>query len=235
MSKKHVLIVEDEVIIALDIKKRLENFGFIVDEVADCAEDALFYVAKYAPDLVLMDIKLNGEVEGTQIVSEIQNRYKIPVVYLTSHSDEETLRIAQDTKPFGYLLKPVEENQLKSTVLIALSRFEEENKLSNEQDKIIKINRKYQYNFTKKKLYYVDKEIIFGKKEKEFINLLVQNLDDIVPSRQIIMHIWKDENVSFPTLRSLIRRTREKIPDDVIEFFVEGYKFNSKLKEDEKR
>jgi DNA-binding response OmpR family regulator len=120
-------------------------------------------------------------------------------------------------------------------VLIALSRFEEENKLSNEQDKIIKINRKYQYNFTKKKLYYVDKEIIFGKKEKEFINLLVQNLDDIVPSRQIIMHIWKDENVSFPTLRSLIRRTREKIPDDVIEFFVEGYKFNSKLKEDEKR
>ncbi|DAB34407.1 MAG TPA: hypothetical protein CFH82_05570 [Sulfurospirillum sp. UBA12182] len=132
-------------------------------------------------------------------------------------------------------MKPVEENQLKSTVLIALSRFEEENKLSSEQDKIIKINRKYQYNFTKKKLYYVDKEIIFGKKEKEFINLLVQNLDDIVPSRQIIMHIWKDENVSFPTLRSLIRRTREKIPDDVIEFFVEGYKFNSKLKEDEKR
>ena len=234
MNKKHVLIVEDEVIIALDIKKRLENFGFIVDEVADCAEDALFYVAKYTPDLVLMDIKLNGEVEGTRIVSEIQNRYKIPVVYLTSHSDEETLRIAQDTKPFGYLLKPVEENQLKSTVLIALSRFEEENKLSNEQDKVLKINRKYQYNFTKKKLYYVDKEILLGKKEKELIYILIQNLDDIVPSKQIVMHIWQNENIAFPTLRSLIRRTREKIPDNVIEFFVTGYRFNSKL-EDEKR
>lgn len=234
-SKKHIIIVEDEAIIAMDVKQCLENFGYIIDEVADCTDDAMFYIKKYLPDIVLMDIKLQGKQDGTQIVEEIQNKYKIPVVYLTSHTDADTLQEAQNTKPYGYVVKPFDEHQLYSTLLIALSRFDEENKLKNSDSKIIKINKKYKYSMSDKKLYYEDEEIAFAKKEREFVYILAKYLDTVVPSEYIIRELWVEKEVPHTTLRSLVRRVRDKIVDDIIESnSTVGYKLKSKLG-DEKR
>jgi DNA-binding response OmpR family regulator len=235
-EERHVLIVEDEVIIALDIKQCLESFGYVVDEVADSADDAMFYVKKYAPDIVLMDIKLQGSKDGTSIVPEIQTKYNIPVVYLTSHTDKETLKIAASTNPYGYVVKPFDETQLSITLSMALSRFHEENRLKSENEyKTIKINKKYRYVFDTKKLYYEDNEINFTKKEAEFIYVLAKNLDSVVSSEAIIKELWDDDSVPQATLRSLVRRVRDKIKDDLIESAVSlGYKLKSKL-DDEKR
>ncbi|HIP30769.1 MAG TPA: response regulator transcription factor [Sulfurospirillum arcachonense] len=74
----------------------------MVDEVASTTTEALVYVEKYKPNIVLMDIKLNGSPDGTEVVEAIQQKYKVPVIYLISHSDEETLQRAQATKPYGY-------------------------------------------------------------------------------------------------------------------------------------
>lgn len=229
-KQKRILLVEDETIIAIDTKACLEELGYEVVEVCDNGEDALFYAKKYSPDLVLLDIKLSGKLDGTQIAEEIQIKNLIPVVYLTSHADADTLNKAQKTKPYGYILKPVDEKQLNSTIIIALSRFEEEHKVFKDEDKVIKINHHYLYSITKKALYYQEEEIEFTKKEREFIAILVKNLDSTVSNEHLITSLWNDKEVPVATLRSLVRRVREKIPHNLIESSNSvGYKLKSVL------
>lgn len=234
MEKKHVIIVEDETIIALDIKQCLERFGYIVDEVTDNATDALFLIKKYLPNIVLMDIKLQGEFDGTQIVEQIQNEYNIPVVYLTSHTDSQTLQKVQKTKPYGYVIKPFDENQLYSTLLIALSRFEaEEKNFSSVDTQIIRINKEYSYHCDTKKLFYKHKEIPLTKRESELFGVLAKKLNSIVSIEFIIQTLRKDKAMADTTIRSLVRRVREKIQDDLIESFMsKGYRLKG---DDEKR
>lgn len=216
-KKTHILLVEDEVIIAMDTKARLSEYGYVVDEVADNTKDALDFVQQYYPDLVLMDIKLRGNKTGLEIVSSIQKNYKIPVVYLTSLSDEETLKKAQKTKPYGYAIKPVSEKQLNSTILMALSRFQEENNL-------LKINMKYRYSFDQKTLYYLGEKVELTKKESDLLFTLAQNLNEFVSNKRLKLSIW-DEEVPDTTLRSLVRRMRDKLQEDLIKNVISvGYK-----------
>lgn len=216
-EKVHILLVEDEAIIALDTKSCLERYGYVVDGIADNAKDTLELTKEYSPDLVLMDIKLKGHQSGLDIGSTIQTIYSIPVVYLTSMDDEETLRKAQRTKPYGYVIKPVNEKQLNSSILMALSHFQKTNDL-------LKINKNYRYSFEQKALYYLGLEVDFTKREREFFFILTKNLYAIVPIKQLKMQIWGEE-VSDGTLRSLVKRVRKKLHEDLIENFISvGYK-----------
>ncbi|AGB48316.1 CheY-like receiver domain-containing protein [Methanomethylovorans hollandica DSM 15978] len=124
MTEAKILVVEDENIVALEIKKRLQKLGYIVPSVASTGEDAISKVEGILPDLVLMDIMLKGEIDGIDAAGEIRKRFNIPVVYLTAYSDEETLQRAKLTEPYGYILKPFEENDLRTTIEIALYRHQ---------------------------------------------------------------------------------------------------------------
>jgi diguanylate cyclase (GGDEF)-like protein/PAS domain S-box-containing protein len=129
MPKARIVIVEDEVIIARDIQRTLIRLGYEVPALAISAEDALAYVASMRPDLVLMDIHLSGKTDGITAAAQIQNISALPVIYLTAHSDEATLRRASVTGPYGYILKPFEERELEIAVDIALYRHGIESKL----------------------------------------------------------------------------------------------------------
>ena len=124
--KEKILVVEDERIIACDIKYCLESSGYIVPTVIAYGEKAITQVEELQPDLVLMDIMLKGEMNGIQAAEIIINNYNIPVVFLTAHSDESTLIKAKATQPFGYVFKPFEETQLITTIEIALSKHQKE-------------------------------------------------------------------------------------------------------------
>jgi CheY-like chemotaxis protein len=124
MTEAKILVVEDENIVALEIKKRLQKLGYIVPSVASTGEDAISKVEGILPDLVLMDIMLKGEIDGIDAAGEIRKRFNIPVVYLTAYSDEETLQRAKLTEPYGYILKPFEENDLRTTIEIALYKHQ---------------------------------------------------------------------------------------------------------------
>ena len=126
MLPAKILIVEDESIIALDIQNSLINAGYIVVAIATCADEALDLVAQFPPDLVLMDIRLHGEMDGVEVAEKIHREFNLPVVYLTAHADENTLKRAKITKPFGYILKPFEDRELITTIEIALSRYHAE-------------------------------------------------------------------------------------------------------------
>ncbi len=129
MEYAEILVVEDEIIVAKSIQRRLEGLGYRVQAVVASAEEAIQRVTDKQPDLVLMDIKLQGAIDGVQAAEHIQASYDIPVVYLTAYADEETLERAKVTQPFGYLLKPFEMSELRTTVEMALYKHQVQRKL----------------------------------------------------------------------------------------------------------
>lgn len=122
MKSTRILVVEDEAIVAMVIKKRLMNLGYSVSGVAATGKDAITKVEGTFPDLVLMDIMLKGDMDGIEAADEIRKRFSIPVVYLTAHSDENTLERAKQTEPYGYILKPFTERDLSSNIEIAIHK-----------------------------------------------------------------------------------------------------------------
>ncbi|MEP6523281.1 EAL domain-containing protein [Microcoleus vaginatus DQ-U2] len=124
MSQKKILIVEDESIVAEDISDSLISLGYRITGMVYSGEEAIESAAKFRPDLVLMDVNLQGEIDGITAAEEIRSRFQIPVVYLTAYADENTLRRVNSTKPFGYIVKPFEEKNLHTTIQLALYRHQ---------------------------------------------------------------------------------------------------------------
>ncbi|MBI4660137.1 MAG: response regulator [Verrucomicrobia bacterium] len=121
-----VLVVEDEGIIAADIQDRLTSLGYEVPATVASAEEALQKIPIYSPDLVLMDIVLQGEMDGIDAAAEIRKRFDLPVIFLTAHADESTLTRAKITEPFAYILKPFEERELQTALEMALHKHKVE-------------------------------------------------------------------------------------------------------------
>ncbi|MBD2206714.1 response regulator [Calothrix sp. FACHB-1219] len=116
-----ILIVEDEWVIALDIKQHLQKLGYSVCGTANSAAKALELVATTKPDLVLMDIYLQGDKSGIEAADQIRQQFYIPVIFLTAHADEATLAQAIATHPYGYIVKPFEEQDLIIAIQVALA------------------------------------------------------------------------------------------------------------------
>lgn len=133
MEKARILIVEDEVIIGMEIQDRLVQLGYTVVGLTSSGEDAIRKVERLHPDLVLMDIMLEGSTDGVKAAEIIRQKFRIPVVYLSAYSDNETLERAKLTEPFGYILKPFEERELRTTIEIALYKSKTEKEIQEKQ------------------------------------------------------------------------------------------------------
>lgn len=144
MEKKRIMVVEDESIVAGDIRKALESYGYEVPCMAATGEDAVRKAEEHRPDLVLMDIKLKGEMDVIEAADQIRSRFNIPFIYLTSHSDDALLERAKLTGPLGYLVKPFDDRELKSTVMMACYKAETDKKLAALNDALEKSNRELQ-------------------------------------------------------------------------------------------
>lgn len=124
-----ILVVEDEAIVAQDIRWILEDLGYDVPAISDSGESAIASNAEYKPDLILMDVRLIGELDGISTAERILADFDVPIVYLTAHDDEATLSRAKITSPYGYIIKPFEERELRIAVEIALHKHRVESKL----------------------------------------------------------------------------------------------------------
>ena len=128
-QKPRILVVEDEALVADDLEERLSQLGYQVCGVVDTAEQAIERAVALSPDLVLMDIHLLGEKDGIEAAAEIRLARDIAVVFVTAHADDATLKRAGLAEPFGYVLKPFDERELKATIEMALYRKQAEARL----------------------------------------------------------------------------------------------------------
>ncbi len=119
-----VQIVEDDPLIGLDLKRALEGFGYNVTGPCVTAEEAIENVAKKKPNLILMDINLKGEMDGISAAKAISQTSAVPIIFLTADTDERTLQRAMPILPYGYLIKPFDPFELRSTIEVALQRHE---------------------------------------------------------------------------------------------------------------
>ncbi len=129
MEKARILVVEDESLVAEDIAARLKRSGYEVPAVAHSGAEALQKAAETRLDLVLMDVRLKGDMDGVEAARRLTERHNLPVIYLTGDAEDTTLVRAKATEPLGYLLKPIEEKRLYATIEIALYKHRMESRL----------------------------------------------------------------------------------------------------------
>ena len=142
MPDTSIILVEDEIIVAADVKNRLENMGYSVLGIFDNGEEAIQKAGELKPNLVLMDIVLKGEMDGIDAAQNIRELYDIPIIYLTAYSDEKTLERAKVTEPFGYVLKPFEDREIQSAIEMAIYKHQMEKKLKESEEKYRKLVEK---------------------------------------------------------------------------------------------
>ncbi|RZB30778.1 MAG: hypothetical protein SRB1_03058 [Desulfobacteraceae bacterium Eth-SRB1] len=135
--KKRILIVEDETMIAKDIESKLRNLGYEPLPIVRSGEEAVEKAGKLMPDLILMDIILDETMDGIEAAGQIKTRFNIPVVYLTAYSDDSILERAKITEPFGYMIKPLVERDLYSTIEMALYKHKSTERLLKSMESTI--------------------------------------------------------------------------------------------------
>jgi len=129
MSGSSILIVEDESVVALDLKLQLLELGYAVPGIAASAEQAIAQATRHQPDLVLMDVRLQGAMDGIEAAEVLRKERSVPVIFLTSHSDSETVARAARTAPYGYLTKPYQLKELRAGIEVALTKARMERQL----------------------------------------------------------------------------------------------------------
>lgn len=139
MPKADILIVEDEAVVAADLAGKLERAGYRSVGIAADGANAIATAKAMSPDLVLMDIRLSGDLDGIDTAERIRAFRNVPIVYLTAHSDTDTLRRAATTEPFGYILKPFEERDLTTQIEIALYKHLAERRLRESEERYRKL------------------------------------------------------------------------------------------------
>ena len=133
MANEKILVVEDEIIIAMDIRQRLESLGYQVVGPASCGAEALELAESENLNLVLMDIMLAGGMDGITLAKEIKRRHNIPVIFMSAYSDEKTLQRSKDVDPYGYIIKPYSSRELRVIIELGLNKFKQD-RLSHRDD-----------------------------------------------------------------------------------------------------
>ena len=215
MNNTKILIIEDETIVALDIKRIVKNLGYEVTDTVTNFESAINSVEKNSPDIILSDINLNSDKNGIDIIETIQKKDFIPTIYITAYSDELTIQRAIKTNPMGYILKPFRKEDIKSALLLTIYKLQNEKIEKNSS--FIKLNDGYFYDLKNETLYYNTKPIKLSIKERQLLTILVEAKGNIVSFSDLEYLLWPDAPVSNSSLRTLVYRLRTKLEYKCIE------------------
>ncbi len=223
--KPRIMVVEDESLVALDIKTSLEFLGYEVAAHASSGEEALQLAETSRPDLTLMDIVLQGTMDGVEAANLLWKRHKIPIVFLTAYSDADTLERAKNAGPFGYIIKPFEDKDLKAGIEIALQKYEQIKALMEDRnwlslalksvvDAVTAVDRDALVTFLNpvaQSLTGWDEAEALGKPLREIFQIVDGQTGDRVDI-PIEKAIVEGEIVSLPEDVSLVRKTGEQVP-----------------------
>jgi CheY-like chemotaxis protein len=202
-NKKKIMIFEDDSITASYIKNFLESNKYHVVGLSNSGNNVIELINEYKPDLILMDIKLKGEIDGIEITRLLQRKYDIPVIYLTAYSDELTVEKAKLTEPAGYLTKPIREKELLISIKMILHNYKM-NKLNGR----IKKTHKKSSEHRKQDIMYISSKILANNGS--------ENLS--------IVKIAKELDISSPAIYKHF-----KSKDELINYLIDNFKQNFQI------
>jgi len=202
-----VMIIEDEPLIALSLKKILEKKGFEVTGSVGNFEDAykLFHTDK--PDIVISDIKLENNESGIEVVKDLKMISDFCVIYLTSYGDDAMIEKALGTNPAAYITKPFKEIDLNAALKLVSSTIKTKN-----------TNPDFYYNKETQTLFYKNEQIVLSKQESDLFHICYLSNGFFVPMSSIEYYIWGENNASSSTRRGLIFRLRKKLNYTIFEY-----------------
>lgn len=203
MSKINILITEDESIVAKDIQMSLKKLGYNVVAICSSGEDAIRAAEEFKPDLVLMDIMLKGEMSGIEAADQIRSRLSIPIIFLTAYADESTLSKAKITEPYGYIIKPFKEIDLRTSIEMALYKHAKEEDVKKERD--------FLYSIVENK---DSKDIIFVKSNSRLVKVKTKDIFFIEALKDYV--VINTANARY-TIHSTMKDIEKKLsPSDFI-------------------
>ena len=232
-TEKRILIVEDETLLALGMEHTLTDFGYSVCEIASCAKDAIAYAHCYHPHVILMDIRLKGEQSGIDAANIIWQELQIPIVFLTSYCDDATLSTAMESEPYGYLIKPCRDSELKVSIETALKKhqlFDTFEQHKKHFSKVIQCVNKYSYDKSRNLLFNHNEMVKLTGKETRFFDILSDYPGQPISFERICDYVWDDGYMDISKLRTLVYRIKNKVGKELIE---NVYELGYKLKLDE--
>jgi DNA-binding response OmpR family regulator len=207
----NILIVEDNTIIALDMKKSLEKIGFTITDIVSKLSKVSHSITNTMPDVAIVDINLHGNLEGIEIGRYLA-KLDIPFMYVTAYSDSEIIKSALETNPICYLIKPLNIEELKSNLLLGIYKSQQ-----STHNKKINIGLSYIYDFTFNTLSYENQIIPLTNKETIILKSLLNAKGEIVVIKELESQLWKDKILKESALRTLIYRMRLKLPKNFIQ------------------
>jgi len=232
MKKYKVSIIEDDEITSINLKLSLEKQGYEVVSVFDNPLSALTNIPLSLPDIFVIDISLQESNDGINLAREIKEKYALPFIYLTSHSDDEIIAQAKLTKPYGYIVKPFHPNSLHASIQMALFQYDSEQeedittlneKLSVEEllktkssnNITLSFSQGYLFNIQTNELFYDNVKVDLKNIEAAFIRLLIAKLGLVISFEEATEFILKITKESV-SIRTLVWRLRNKLATDII-------------------
>ncbi|KAI9130649.1 response regulator [Acaryochloris sp. CCMEE 5410] len=222
-----ILVVEDEGLIALDIESHLLVLGYQVSGIAETGAEAILLALETQPDLVLMDIRLKGEIDGIQAAAKITEHLDIPIIFLTAFADAETLNQAKQVSPFGYILKPFDPIDLRTSIEIALHKHRSDLEIKQQKtwlhtilasigDAVVATDNHgsvtYMNRVAESITQWQESEAL-GKDVNDVIPLITGTAKNTLenPLKQVLR---ENQGVVLPENTFLITKNREEIPID---------------------
>mgnify|MGYP005984033815 CR=1 FL=1 len=222
-----VLIVEDESIVVMEIESYLNSIDFEVIGTADNFKDAYSLAIEYKPHIILMDIKLKGNIDGIDTASKILNEIDTTIIYLTAYCDEETLQRVVKTNPSAYLVKPFNKKELFASLKIASFSYNKKNQECNIEKGDFILDDEFSFDSKNQQLICCNDYLHLTKREQELLNLLLKSKNSIVYIDDIENEIWPDKLPNENTRRALVSRLRSKLKYKFIETIPSiGYRIN---------
>jgi len=209
MDNLNILIVEDESLIALELKHTIIDFGYNVVGFATNNKTAKRLMQNSKINLILMDINLEDTLNGIELYKEFNT--EIPIVYLTAYKDDDTISEAIETNPLGYLVKPHDDDELKALLKLCCFKIQnKENKIESNED-MINFGSGYSFDIKEEKLFFDNVFVKLSPKELQLLKLLMEANGSFVSYYVIENEIWRDTIMHDTAIRSLVYRLRGKL------------------------
>ena len=226
MENLNVLIVEDESIVAMEIESYLQHIGCRITGICASAHEMFDILELHQTDVILMDIFIEGEMDGIEASIIVKQQHPdIQIVFLSANTETYNIERAISIDPVSYLSKPFNRHELLAAMKIAKNRIEK--KVSNlpQSEQYIVMDHEFVYRYDDHSLYCCSEMIHLTKRETQLLTFMINNRNKVITPYMIENEIWPDKETNLNTIRTLIRRLREKLKHKFIETIsTRGYK-----------